>query len=51
MLPCDENGKVFKNLDEVIIQNPEKDLKKLYFLVKINNVRCMSPKYKVKKDI
>jgi len=46
MLPCDENGQIFKNLEEVIIQNPEKDLKKLHFLLKINNVRCMSPKYR-----
>ncbi len=37
---------VFKNIEEIIVHKPESQLKKLYFLLKINNIRCMSPKYK-----
>ncbi len=45
--PCDKAGNPYTNLQDVILRNPETQLKKLYFLVKLNTVRCMSPKYKV----
>lgn len=49
LLPCDKQGIIYENIQESIIQNPDKSLKELYFLVRINNVKCLSTRYKVTK--
>ncbi|CAF0841426.1 unnamed protein product [Brachionus calyciflorus] len=46
MLACDKQGIVYENIEKAIIQNPEKDLKELYYLIRINNVKCLSTRYK-----
>ena len=46
-MPCDKQGIAYENIAEVIIQNPEKQLKQLYFLIRINSIKLMSGGFKV----
>jgi kinesin family member 1 len=46
MLPCDAQGIVHQDISKVIIKEPKKNLKSLYFIVRIDNIKCMSIKYK-----
>ena len=46
LLPCDKQGIIYTNIGENIVKNPETQLKELNFIVRINNIKCMSPKFK-----
>lgn len=46
LVPCDKQGVAFANIGEHIVQNPEKHLKDLYFLLRINSIKLMTGGFK-----
>lgn len=46
LVPCDKQGIAFENIAEHIVQNPEKHLKDLYFLLRINTIKLMTGGFK-----
>jgi hypothetical protein len=49
LLPCDRQGIAYDNIEKFVIHEPERQLKKLYFLIRMNNFKCVAGRYKVKK--
>ncbi len=45
-MPCDKQGIAYENISEHIVQNPEKHLKELYFLLRINTIKLMTGGFK-----
>jgi hypothetical protein len=48
LVPCDKNGNVYTDIGSSIIHKPETQLKELYFIIKMNTIRSMQPKFRVK---
>lgn len=46
LVPCDKQGVAYENISEHIVQNPEKHLKELYFLLRINKIKLMTGGFK-----
>lgn len=49
MKPCDRQGIAIEDIANAIVHDPERELSELHFLLRISNVKCVSPKYKVNK--
>lgn len=47
MKPCDRQGIAIDDIANSIVHEPERELSELHFLMRISNVKCISPKYKV----
>ena len=48
LLPCDKQGIIYEDIQKCIIQNPEKNLKEMFFIIRISNVKCLSTRFKVR---
>ncbi len=47
LLPCDKQGIAFTDeIERFIIHEPEKQLKELHFLIKLNNLKLVSGKFR-----
>lgn len=46
LVPCDKQGVAYENISEHIVQSPEKNLKELYFLLRINTIKLMTGGFK-----
>lgn len=46
LVPCDKQGVAYDDISKHIVQNPEKQLKELYFLLRINSIKLMTGGFK-----
>lgn len=46
LVPCDKNGNVYTDIGSSIIHKPETQLKELYFIIKMDAIRSMQPKFR-----
>lgn len=46
LVPCDKQGIAYSDIGKHIVQNPEKHLKDLYFLLRINTIKLMTGGFK-----
>jgi hypothetical protein len=46
LLPCDRQGIAYDNIEKIVVHEPEKQLKRLYFIIRMSNFKCVAGRYK-----
>ena len=51
LIPCDQQGITFDDIENFIVYEPEKEFKELYYIVKLNGFKSISRIFNVSYNI